>query len=75
MEMPEERPEFWEREFYLRVLQIRLGEVLGPMLAPPESLPPRIYELLKELDRVVTDKDRESALQEEGRPTRDRLLP
>jgi hypothetical protein len=67
--MPEERPEFWEREYYLRVLQIRLGEVLGPMLAPPESLPPRISELLRELDRVASDEHRESRPQEEARPS------
>jgi hypothetical protein len=58
MEMPDERPEFWDREYYFRVVQAKLGEVLGPMLAPPESLPPRISELLKKLDRVATDKER-----------------
>jgi hypothetical protein len=54
----EQRPEFWDREYYFRVVQAKLGEALGPMLTPPESLPPRISELLKKLDRVATDKER-----------------
>jgi hypothetical protein len=60
MEMPQERPEFWDREYYLRVVQVTLGEALGPMLAPQESLPPRISELLEELDRLAGDQDRAS---------------
>jgi hypothetical protein len=57
MEMPEQRPEFWDREYYFRVVQVKLGEVLGAMLAPPESLPPRISELLEKLDHAAADKE------------------